>query len=71
MCVHLINVILCVESDVAKAKPNFAESWESIILNEVDISSEPKTTCAEKPLIDDVLGACGKQELQFSLSFFY
>ena len=58
---------------MAKAKPNFAESWESIILNEVDISSEPKTTCAEKPLIDDVLGACGKQELQLplSLSFFY
>ena len=56
---------------MAKAKPNFAESWESIILNEVDISSEPKTTCAEKPLIDDVLGACGKHELQLSLSFFY
>ena len=56
--------MLCVESDVAKAKPNFAESWENIILNESDISSEAKPSCAENPLIDDVLGACGKQELQ-------
>ena len=64
MCVDLLIRMLCVESDVAKAKPNFAESWENIILNEGDISSEAKPSCAENPLIDDVLGACGKQELQ-------